>query len=219
MGIGHNPRIIYQLTATALGLILLGGAFFGSAQIAFADDDDRDKKKNDFKDKKKDIQEKIKILKELIKKSRDKHNDDDEKKVLVCHIPPGNPQNAHTIRISENAVQTHLDHGDSLGICDKYGEIQDKKNPKIKITFPEKKQEIEGPTVMITGTASDDHSGIKKVLVRIDNGQYKEADFDSNAGTWKFTTGELDPGKHKVKVKAEDNADNIKRAHDKFVII
>jgi len=208
MGIGHNPKITNQLIATTLGLILLGGAFFGSAQIAFADDDDKDKKK--------DIQKK---LKELIKKFRDRHNGDDEKKVLVCHIPPGNPQNAHNIRISENAVQSHLDHGDFLGICDKYGEIRDKKNPKIKITFPEKKQEVDGPTVMITGTALDDLSGIKKVLVRIDNGQYKEADFDSNAGTWKFTTGELDPGKHKVKVKAEDNAGNIKRAHVKFVVI
>lgn len=38
-------------------------------------------------------------------------------KVLVCHIPPGNPENAHVIEISENAVQTHLDHGDELGEC------------------------------------------------------------------------------------------------------
>jgi hypothetical protein len=39
-------------------------------------------------------------------------------KVDVCHIPPGNPENAHTITISENAVSTHLDHGDHLGACD-----------------------------------------------------------------------------------------------------
>ena len=39
-------------------------------------------------------------------------------KVDVCHIPPGNPENAHTITISENAVGTHLDHGDRLGACD-----------------------------------------------------------------------------------------------------
>ena len=39
-------------------------------------------------------------------------------KVDVCHIPPGNPANAHTINISENAVETHLDHGDSLGPCE-----------------------------------------------------------------------------------------------------
>ena len=38
-------------------------------------------------------------------------------KQAVCHVPPGNPDNAHTIVISVNAVQTHLDHGDSLGPC------------------------------------------------------------------------------------------------------
>jgi len=40
-----------------------------------------------------------------------------EAKVDVCHIPPGNPENAHTITISENAVSTHLDHGDHIGAC------------------------------------------------------------------------------------------------------
>ena len=39
-------------------------------------------------------------------------------KVDVCHIPPGNPDNAHTITISENALSAHLDHGDLVGACD-----------------------------------------------------------------------------------------------------
>ena len=39
-------------------------------------------------------------------------------KVDVCHIPPGNPDNPQTITISENAVSTHLDHGDYVGACD-----------------------------------------------------------------------------------------------------
>jgi len=39
-------------------------------------------------------------------------------KVDVCHIPPGNPDNAHTITISENAVATRLEHGDHLGACE-----------------------------------------------------------------------------------------------------
>ena len=38
-------------------------------------------------------------------------------KQAVCHVPPGNPDNAHTIVIDDSAVQTHLDHGDSLGPC------------------------------------------------------------------------------------------------------
>lgn len=38
-------------------------------------------------------------------------------KVKVCHIPPGNPSNFHTITISENALQAHLGHGDLPGTC------------------------------------------------------------------------------------------------------
>ena len=38
-------------------------------------------------------------------------------KVKVCHVPPGNPSNFHTITIDDNAVQAHLAHGDLLGSC------------------------------------------------------------------------------------------------------
>ena len=38
-------------------------------------------------------------------------------KVDICHIPPGNPANAHTINVSENAMPAHLAHGDTLGPC------------------------------------------------------------------------------------------------------
>ena len=41
-----------------------------------------------------------------------------EGKVLVCHIPPGNPDKAHTISISEDDVADHLEHGDFEGDCD-----------------------------------------------------------------------------------------------------
>ena len=39
-------------------------------------------------------------------------------RVDICHIPPGNPDNPQSITISENALSTHLDHGDSLGACE-----------------------------------------------------------------------------------------------------
>ena len=39
------------------------------------------------------------------------------KKVQVCHVPPGNPSNAHTICISPSAVDAHLAHGDFCGPC------------------------------------------------------------------------------------------------------
>ena len=38
-------------------------------------------------------------------------------KVVVCHVPPGNPGNAQTISIGESAVAAHLAHGDYLGEC------------------------------------------------------------------------------------------------------
>lgn len=42
----------------------------------------------------------------------------DVKKTTICHIPPGNPANAHTICVGDAAVPAHLaNHGDYLGAC------------------------------------------------------------------------------------------------------
>src|SRR5262245_15632118 len=38
-------------------------------------------------------------------------------KVCLCHIPPGNPDNAHTICVGPPAARAHLHHGDTLGEC------------------------------------------------------------------------------------------------------
>jgi hypothetical protein len=40
-----------------------------------------------------------------------------QEKVTICHIPPGNPANAHSITIGAPGVPAHLAHGDSLGEC------------------------------------------------------------------------------------------------------
>ena len=42
-------------------------------------------------------------------------------KVAICHVPPGNPANAHTIVISDSAVPAHLAHGDYPGECIEIG--------------------------------------------------------------------------------------------------
>jgi hypothetical protein len=39
-------------------------------------------------------------------------------KVDICHVPPDNPGNAHTISVSQTTVPAHLAHGDSLGACE-----------------------------------------------------------------------------------------------------
>lgn len=39
-------------------------------------------------------------------------------KVQICHFPPGNPANFHTLTVGAPAVPAHLAHGDSLGACE-----------------------------------------------------------------------------------------------------
>jgi hypothetical protein len=43
--------------------------------------------------------------------------EDTSGKAVICHIPPGNPGNAHTIHVGTAAVPAHLAHGDCLGEC------------------------------------------------------------------------------------------------------
>lgn len=38
-------------------------------------------------------------------------------KITICHIPPGNPTNAHEITIDRHALPAHLAHGDNIGKC------------------------------------------------------------------------------------------------------
>jgi hypothetical protein len=38
-------------------------------------------------------------------------------KAVICHYPPGNPGNRHTIEVGQPAVPAHLAHGDTLGPC------------------------------------------------------------------------------------------------------
>ena len=39
---------------------------------------------------------------------------DKGKKVTICHLPPGNPDNYQTITISTNALETHIEHHDDV---------------------------------------------------------------------------------------------------------
>jgi hypothetical protein len=50
-----------------------------------------------------------------------------KEKTELCHIPPGNPGNAHTITVGGNASNAHLAHGDTLGACpvERPGKVDD----------------------------------------------------------------------------------------------
>ena len=40
-----------------------------------------------------------------------------ESNVTICHIPPGDPANAHTTIVDDHSLPAHLAHGDQLGAC------------------------------------------------------------------------------------------------------
>jgi len=44
----------------------------------------------------------------------------DDTLVVICHMPPGNTENPEEILVSMSAVDTHLAHGDHIGICEDY---------------------------------------------------------------------------------------------------
>lgn len=53
-------------------------------------------------------------------------------KVEICHRPPGNPDNQHTISVGASALSAHLGHGDVEGACDGEGKHDDKRDDKVK---------------------------------------------------------------------------------------
>src|SRR3972149_3934998 len=81
-------------------------------------------------DRKNKIRDRINELKEKYKDQIREHDNHDSadlesypsdyggKKINVCHFPPGNSGNAHTINISFNAWEAHRAHDDYWGECD-----------------------------------------------------------------------------------------------------
>lgn len=44
-------------------------------------------------------------------------DEQNNQKVVLCHVPPGNPGMARTMEVPSPAVGGHLGHGDYLGAC------------------------------------------------------------------------------------------------------
>lgn len=58
-------------------------------------------------------------------------------KITICHVPPGNPGNCHEITISLNALQAHLNHGDML-----YCENESDYNEKLELIGDSNKESL-----------------------------------------------------------------------------
>lgn len=54
-------------------------------------------------------------------------------KVTLCHIPPGNPDNAHTITVGEPALSAHRAHGDTEGACDPGEPLEDPADAELVV--------------------------------------------------------------------------------------
>jgi len=101
--------------------------------------------KDQQNDRKNKIHDKINELKEKYKNKIREHDhpstsdldsypvDYESKKIEICHVPPGNPDNVHTLSISVNAMKAHLAHGDYIDECTENGDDETNDEEKIEI--------------------------------------------------------------------------------------
>lgn len=79
--------------------------------------------------------------------------------------------------------------------------------PSISISSPSNGTILNSTTFVISGTASDSGSGVKKVEVSIDSGAYELA---TGTASWSYSVSSpLSNGSHTITIKATDNTDNI----------
>lgn len=104
-----------------------------------------------------------------------------EKKVIICHYPPENPANKHTVEIAESALEAHLAHGDSVGACEV--------TPKPSVPSP-----TPTPTPTSTSDTSQQHS------LQI---------FTAGGSFSNFVPGEVDVKIAKFKLFSEGDSDIV----------
>jgi len=100
----------------------------------------------------------------------------------------------------------------------KYNNVCDLERPKVKITFPEKRDSVSPGEITILGTATDEISGIKNVQVKVKFSSFQPATL-TGGDNWEFTTDELDPGFYWVIVKATDFVNNKRFAFTFFFVV
>ena len=82
------------------------------------DDDDKECKDDDHSDSS-NVAKSSLISSNSGSEDGSEHDGDEANcKVTICHIPPGNHCNEHTIRVGRSAVPAHIAHGDYPGSCD-----------------------------------------------------------------------------------------------------
>jgi len=168
-----------------------------------------DKQKEKYERELKKFEEKVNRL----DKDDDDHYDDDyvtefsdsveidysSKTTVLCHYPPGNPDNAKTLTIGTKAVRAHVyNHGDSLGECGGNVELDleerdyklAKKHAKLeelRSKFEQKQIELEQKFAdkldkLTAKYAEKEAKRAAKLLEKIESGQYYD-EFIEDEGT------------------------------------
>lgn len=143
---GNFSELIGKFIFTSL---IVFGLIFNStlsADLAFADKPDKEAAKEAreaAKETAKEAREAAKEAKQNIQEFGDavvisSSSSSSTDKVTICHIPPGNPGNAHTITVGAPAVRAHLGHGDYVeGSCDSANLDSDSNNDEKELRFSE----------------------------------------------------------------------------------
>ena len=124
----------------------------------------------------------------------------DDKQVEICHCPPGNPDNCHTIRVGKKAVASHLRNhpGDHEGVCD------DDQDRCLEITELEAGAQRVGDDGLLLTTEGSDGFGAAAFGVPDDT---TFSEIDSISGTFDFETGTCGAGTPRYCVVFTDSPD------------
>lgn len=94
-------------------------------------------------------------------------------KIVVCHVPPGNPENRHTIRIGEPAWNAHhSNHNDFLGTCEEGEEENIGLHRRITICHsPEENPDAKHTIVVSLKAFNQSHKNHGDTIGACPNGQ------------------------------------------------
>ena len=101
-------------------------------------------------------------------------------KVTICHIPPGNPANAHTITVGSPAVTAHKAHGDYVdGSCEDDGfnpdEYESKKELRLSDDSNKESKALERAQKLIEkleGQIANLEKRLQKLIEKYESGEY-----------------------------------------------
>jgi hypothetical protein len=92
-------------------------------------------------------------------------------KVEMCQIPPGNPNNAHTICVDENAVPAHLAIGCTLGACGELDNCNYLSGMAVQGAAAQKLEAM-NPTLALTAYPNPTLTATTVSVTPVDKGEY-----------------------------------------------